>query len=182
MYVLRKLLLFGIIFTPLLHAQAGPTAIRKGDLQIGAGYSNAQSDYGRRYAGFNIYGDFDFRSHWGVEANFHFVQAPSPGLEYEKTYEIGGRYFLTYGRFVPYAKIMIGRGVFNFPPAPPPASQTVPAANLAYNMYAPGAGVDVRVRPYLNVRGDFEYQQWPGFPPSGLGPSVISIGAAYHFR
>ena len=69
---------------------------------------------------------------------------------------------------------MIGRGVFNYP--------AYYHANLAYNMYAPGAGVDVRIKSYLNVRGDFEYQQWPSFPPNGLSPAVLSIGAAYHFR
>lgn len=159
-------------------AQAVPTATRRGDLQVGAGYSNAASDYGNRFTGFNIYGDFDFLNHFGAEANFHFVKNGVGGPDYndiyEKTYEIGARYFRTYGRLSPYAKIMIGRGVFNYP--------RYYHANLAYNMYAPGAGVDVRVRSYLNVRGDFEYQQWPSFPSNGLSPAVISIGAAYHFR
>ena len=49
-------------------------------------------------------------------------------------------------------------------------------------MYAPGVGIDIRIKSYLNVRCDFEYQQWPSFPPSGLSPAVLSIGAAYHFR
>jgi opacity protein-like surface antigen len=48
-------------------------------------------------------------------------------------------------------------------------------------MFAGGAGLDYRVLPYLNVRAEFEYQKWMSFPPNGLTPSVITIGAAYHF-
>ena len=92
---------------------------------------------------------------------------------YERTYEIGPRYVRDYGRFSPYVKAMYGRGVFNFPPQN--------AANLAYNMFAGGAGVDYRVLPYLNVRFDYEYQDWSSFPPTGLKPQLFTIGAAYHF-
>ena len=159
-------------------SQATPTASRRGDLQVGGGYSDAASDYGDHFTGFHLYGDFDFLTHFGAEAEFHFVKegGSNPDFSdlYEKTYEVGARYFRAYGRVSPYAKIMVGRGVFNFP--------RYDHANLAYNLYAPGVGVDVRIKPYLNVRGDFEYQQWPGFPPTGLGPAILSIGAAYHFR
>ncbi len=173
--------LAAVLFTlapTVVFAQAVPTATRRGDLQIGAGYSDAASDYGDHFTGYNLYGDFDFLTHVGAEAEFHFVKegGSNPDFSdlYEKTYEIGARYFRTYGRVSPYAKIMIGRGVFNYP--------RYDHANLAYNMYAPGVGVDVRIKSYLNLRGDFEYQQWPSFPPSGLSPAILSIGAAYHFR
>ena len=166
----------------LLLAQASPTASRAGDLQIGGGFSSAASDYGDRFNGAMGYADFDFKEHYGVEAAFHFVRQGNGAPLYEKTYEIGGRYVRHYGRFAPYAKLLVGRGVFNFPACPPPANQSIACANLAYNMYALGAGTDVHVRPWLNVRGDFEYQSWPGFPPNGLSPMVVSIGAAYHFH
>ena len=45
-----------------------------------------------------------------------------------------------------------------------------------------GAGVDYKALPYLYVRGDFEYQDWFSFPPSGLSPSLLTVGVAYHFR
>jgi hypothetical protein len=48
-------------------------------------------------------------------------------------------------------------------------------------MFAGGAGIDVRVLPYLNVRADFEYQDWLSFPPLGLHPKLYTIGIAYHF-
>jgi hypothetical protein len=173
--VKRVLICIGLLgATSLLHAQASPTASRWGDLQVGGGYSFANSDYSpEHYKGFTVYSDFDFTRHWGVEAEFRFVKSPSPANEYEKTYEIGGRYFRTYGRFNPYAKLLVGRGVFNFPND---------SANLAYNMLAAGAGLDYRVKSYLNVRGDFEYQHWSGFMNDSLAPTVATIGVAYHFR
>lgn len=174
--VKRVLIFVGLLGTAsVLHAQATPAASRLGDLQIGAGYSNANSDYSptTRYQGFAIYGDFDFIPHFGVEAEFHLVSEHTSNQYYEKTYEVGGRYFRTYGPFIPYAKLMVGRGVFNY---------QFSQANLAYNMFAAGAGLDYKLRSYLNLRGDFEYQRWNGFPPRGLAPTVVTVGVAYHFK
>lgn len=179
----RALLLLGLACVPsVLFAQASATASRAGDLKLGGGYTAAASDYGSRFTGLYAYGDFDFLPHLGVEAEFHHIRRGNGSTLYERTYEIGARYFRTYGILAPYAKVMVGRGVFNFPAFDPPAPQNVPRANLAYNIYALGAGSDVRVRPWLYLRGDYEYQRWPGFPPAALSPQLISFGAAYHFR
>ena len=173
---------------PRLFAQASATASRAGDLLIGAGYTSAESDYGSRFTGFAIYGDFDFTRHFGIEGSFHKVSQGSGSTLYEKTYEIGGRYFRTYGPLIPYVKIMAGRGVFNYPPYPPPSPQDQASANLAYNLFAGGLGADIKVRRWLYIRGDFEYQKWPGFkgtvdgPINGLTPELFTFGAAYHFR
>jgi len=162
--------------------QALPTASRAGDLQIGGGFGLAYPDYTfSKFTGFVGYGDFDFREHFGVEADFHYVSGASTDQIYEKTYEIGGRYVRHYGIINPYAKVMIGRGVFNFPlPAGAPSGSAHP--NLAYNIMGLGAGADFNIRRTINVRGDIEYQDWFGFPPHGLNPTVITIGAAYHFN
>ncbi|HEY6377478.1 MAG TPA: outer membrane beta-barrel protein [Edaphobacter sp.] len=160
-----------------LHAQATPTASRRGDLQIGGGYTNANTDYlPYRVSGGTAYFTYDFKPHFGLEGDFRFIK-DSPTNYYEKSYEIGGRYFRTYkDRWVPYARVMYGRGVFNF------ANNGVTTANLAYNLVAGGAGLDYKLRPYLNIRGDYQYQRWFGFPQNGLTPGLITIGAAYHFR
>jgi hypothetical protein len=174
--LLRAIAFIGLLgAASMLHAQATPAGARAGDLKIGGGYSSANSDYGGRYNGGAAYFDFDFLPHIGVEGEFHFVKDPSD--LYEKTYEIGGRYFRTYGRFVPYAKVMYGRGVFNFPPLGDGFR-----ANLAYNLIAGGIGVDYKVKPYLYVRADWEYQTWFGFQNSSLSPNIVTIGAAYHFK
>jgi opacity protein-like surface antigen len=154
-------------------AQGDPTLSRAGDLQLGLGYSSANSDYvNNRLNGFAFYGDFDLAHNLGVEVDFHQVDDPNPTQVYERTYEFGGRYFRQYGHFKPYAKLLYGRGVFNYPDS---------QANLAYNMIVGGAGVDIQVHPLINFRADFEYQRWSGFQPNGLTPNIITIGLAYHF-
>ena len=55
-------------------------------------------------------------------------------------------------------------------------------ANIAYNIYTVGGGADFRVTRSFNIRGDYEYQTWPGFPISALHPSVVTIGVAIHFH
>jgi hypothetical protein len=161
----------------MLPAQARPAGSRSASLQIGGGFTNAGSDYlPNRFNGGAAYFDFDFSRHLGIEGVFHFVKDGKGSDIYEKTYEIGGRYHLTYGRWMPYGKLMYGRGVFNFAAYP-----GYRHPNLAYNLFSGGAGLDYRVFPHLNARADFEYQRWLGFPPHGLTPTLLTIGAAYHF-
>jgi hypothetical protein len=166
-----------------LHAQAVPTASADGELQIGALFVFGNSDYRpQKFRGYGAYATYDFRYNIGIEGEFHQLDDPdaTDGV-YERTYEIGPRYVLHHGRYNPYAKLMYGRGVFNYPPVfgDPKIG---PAANLAYNLGAIGAGVDYRVVPGMNVRADYEYQRWIGFPPNGLSPWIFSIGAAYRFH
>jgi opacity protein-like surface antigen len=171
-----------------LHAQALPTASDEGQLQIGAMFNYGNSDYRpQNFKGYGFYTTFDFKYHIGIEGEFHQLNDPdSTDGVYERTYEIGPRYVLHYGRYHPYAKLMYGRGVFNYPPVyggPIYGNPEVgPAANLAYNLGAIGAGVDYRAFPSMNVRLDYEYQRWIGFPPNGLSPWVLGIGVAYHFH
>ncbi len=158
---------------PAVHGQAGPTASRRADLQIGAGFVLDQSDYNpTALKGGAFYTTFDLTNHLGAEFNIHQANSSAGDSLYERTYEIGPRYIRHYGPFSPYAKAMYGRGVFNFPKN---------VANLAYNMFAFGAGTDVRILPYLNIRFDYEYQDWLSFPPQGLNPQMYMIGVAYHF-
>jgi len=160
----------------LAHGQAKYTATRAGDLQLGAGYTNASSDYvPNRIAGYSGYATFDFREHFGAEFDFHQANDPKSAV-YERTYEWGGRYVRRYGndRYRPYVRAMFGRGVFNFPGN---------VANLAYNMIVGAAGMDIAVRSRINVRAEFEYQDWLSAPgiTNGLTPTLINVGVAYHF-
>jgi hypothetical protein len=165
------------------HAQATPTAGKSADVQIGGSFSVLNPDYGpNHWYGYGFYADVDFRYHYGVEFAIRQQSGPEP-IVYERTYELGGRYVYPLNdRFAPYVKGNLGRGVFNFSgtngSGPP-----VQVANLAYNIQAVGAGLDLRVLPGLNVRViDYEYQWWDGFPPHGLNPQVFSFGVAYHFH
>jgi hypothetical protein len=212
--VLTKIIAFIVLLSgaSMLHAQASPTASRTGDLKIGGGFTNAggfkdacgftNADglsilCGSTTAGDNYiseranggmgYINFDFKPHLGIEGNFHFVKDGASDV-YQKTYEVGPRYYRTYGRWVPYGKLLYGRGVFNF------AIDGTAYDNLAYNLIAAGVGVDYKALSHLYVRGDFEYQNWFGFSPCpfpssqcssqvnvNLRPTLLTIGAAYHF-
>ncbi len=154
--------------------QAKFAASRAGDLQIGGGYTIASSDYlPQKIRGYSFYSSFDFKAHFGAEVDFHELSDPKTNsMVYERSYEVGGRYFRQYGRFKPYARAFYGRGVFNFPNS---------VANLAYNMFGAAGGVDVEVHPRINVRAEYEYQRWLSFPPDGLTPMMFTFGAAYHF-
>jgi opacity protein-like surface antigen len=170
-----------------LHAQALPTASSAGVLQVGGEFNYANSDYvPQKIKGGGAYIGFDFKYHYGIEAEFHQINDSDPTTQiYERTYEIGPRYVLHFGRIEPYAKVMYGRGVFNYPivpsltPGGPPQGN---AANLAYNIAAAGIGVDYRLLRSVNVRVEYEFQKWFGFPPNGLSPQVLGIGAAYRFH
>jgi Outer membrane protein beta-barrel domain len=152
--------------------QAAPTAARPGDAQIGIGYNLGRPDYiPQNFQGVTAYADFDFRAHFGVEAEFHQINNTSGYQSFERTYEIGGRYLRTYGPLVPYVKAMVGRGYFEYP-----YGQT----ELDYNMFAVGVGADVKVGPYLRIRGEYELQKWASFPNGGLAPQIVTIGVAYH--
>ena len=154
------------------YGQAVPTASRTADAQIGAGFSLARPDYQpQTLQGFTAYGDFDFRPHIGAEAEFHQVYSTAGDQSFQRSYEIGGRYFRTYGPLVPYLKAMIGRGDFNYP---------VGNADLSYTLYAGGVGADFKLGPYLRVRAEYELQKWTNFPNGGLMPQLVTFGVAYH--
>jgi hypothetical protein len=195
--VLALLCLAGASALPAI-AQRDATTSRAGDLQIGGGFTMAQPDYGQsNLQGLNIYSTFDFRPWLGVEAAFHNATAGDGSHIYERTYEVGPRVFYQLSHTLrPYGKVLIGRGVFNYPPdcldktTHAPTSCTSPnvdpstlnnSVNLAYNEVAFGGGVDISVHPRINVRLDYEYQDWLNFKPDGLTPQVLSIGIAFHF-
>ena len=156
-------------------AQSMPTASRVGDLQIGGGFVFAHSGYNftpTTLIGGAGYATFDWHDHWGIEGGFRHSRANADTTIYERTYEIGPRIFLTRGAVTPYAKVLFGRGVYNFHNS---------LANVAYNLYTYGGGADFHVRRSWNVRADYELQNWMGFPLGTLHPSVFTIGVAYHF-
>ena len=182
-------------FPSLAHGQALPTASRSADLQIGAGYTYAHSDYvPNNIGGFAFYADYDLFGHYGIEANFHRVKDPNsdpivPSNHFsETTYEIGGRYLRHYygGRLAPYGKVLYGRGVANFPARQliTPGGVVTYIDNFAYNLVSIGGGLDYRFNNRINLRADFEYQHWFASDselPGGLAPYLFTFGGAYHF-
>jgi len=160
------------------YSQASATATRLGTFQAGLGVTAASPDYGQLYIkGYTAYADFNFSDHIGVEAVTHQVSVVTPTDIGEDTYLIGPRYFRTYGRFSPYAKLLVGLGRFNL------QFDYAPHTSTSYLAYALGGGVDIRATEHINIRAvDFEAQRWPGFTTNGLTPYVTTVGAAYNFH
>ncbi len=150
-----------------------PTAIRRAALQVGGGYSIARPDYSQgTFQGGSVYATFDFSSHLGVEFMFHQVNTRQHDQISERTYELGPRYVLHYRAAEPFVRVTYGRGVFNYPDS---------VANLAYNMFTVAGGADIRLSRHVYARGEYEVQRWFDFPPNGLQPTVVTVGAAYRF-
>ena len=171
-----------------MQAQATYTASRAGDLQVGVGVALGSSNYltpalgasfdppiqgsGDSLKGFGLYSSFDFKPHLGAEISFRQTTPSYGNNVYERTYEIGGRYVYPIRSFKPFARAMYGRGIFNYPEN---------IANIAYNLYSLGAGVDFSLTRSLNFRAEYEHQYWFSFPLTPLQPNLATIGVAYHF-
>jgi hypothetical protein len=172
-------LIFASSVSIALHAQASPTAERVAVVQVGAGINIVQPDYNpSTIVGYSIYGSFDFTRHVGIEGNIHVANVITPSDIGERSYLLGPRYVFHRGRFHPYAKALLGLGVFTFEPVYVNSS----SSSSTHRMYAFGGGLDVMLRRRLNIRAiDMEYQQWPGFGSNGLTPISFTAGAAYSF-
>ena len=173
------------LFPSLLMSQAMPTASRQLNVQVGGTFSMANpgiaSDATIVYVQMNfkvggLYATIDPANHFGLEMSVRQVFG-TEGV-HERTYDVGPRFYLTHGRFVPYGKVLFGRAVFNFPNN---------FANQAFTEGALGGGLDYRLNSVLYLRGEYEYQRWFSFRtqvaafPGSLSPSVASFGVAYHF-
>ena len=154
-------------------ARLCPTASRVADAQIGIGYSPARPGYVQQtFQGVSRLRRPGLHLHLGVEAEFHQVNSTSGDQSYQRTYEVGGRYFRTYG---PLRALRQGHDR--------PRRLQLPHRpdRLAYTLFAGGAGADFKLGTYLRVRGEYEFQKWTSFPNGGLTPQVVTIGVAYHF-
>ena len=159
-------------------AQALPTAVAKGALQIGGGVTEASPDYGQKnIEGATIFADFDFRPHLGLEATVHYIALVTPTDLAENSYLIGPRYVYRRGRFAPYGKAMFGIGDLVIQELQDNVGHPA-GTDFAYSI---GGGLDIAATQHIVVRAiDFEYQHWSY--QTGLTPMVATIGVAYRFR
>ncbi len=168
-------LTFSLAFIPQLNAQAVYTAERTSRITVGAGGSYLNTDYAPKPTyGPSFFADIDVFRHLGLEAEGHFGGIISPDDIGENSYLAGPRAFIRRSRFTGYAKLMLGRGII-----------TNQLFNLSssYNIYAGGGGLEYRAARRITVRAiDFEMQKWPNFPPNGLSPLVVTVGASYIIR
>jgi hypothetical protein len=129
--------------------------------------------------GFGGFIDWSPYRNFGIEAEGRWLMFNTNNDFREYSYLAGPRYGFRRGKTVqPYAKVLLGGGVIDFP------------YGLAYGRYfvvAPGGGADFRVNRHWRVRADYEYQIWPsapgipGIPSSALKPNGVSVGFVYRF-
>jgi hypothetical protein len=158
-------------------AQALPTAVAKGSLQIGFGYSYARPDYGQfAIQGVSAFADFDVSQHLGVEADVHYIALNTPTDLAENTYLVGPRFLYPHGRVRVYAKGLLGIGSLVIQQAD--NLNRTPGTDFAYAL---GGGLDIVATKHIVVRAiDFEYQHWNY--QTGLTPMAFTAGVAYRFR
>jgi len=153
-------------------AQALPTGSGPGAYVIvGGTFSAFQADYGNRtITGASVYGDANLTWRYGIEVEARRMDYPGFG-ERQSTLLAGPRWSLRPKGFVPYAKILVGGGRFDFP---------FNYGTGNYFVVAPGAGVDLRLGHRIQLRlVDYEYQLWPGFTFGSIHPYGVSAGISY---
>jgi hypothetical protein len=168
----ETLLLVGLMAGRGAGGQALPTGSGPGAyVVVGGTYSDFRGDYGSQtIRGASVYVDGNFIWRYGIETEARRMDYPSFG-ERQSTLLAGPRWSLRPTGLVPYVKVLVGGGRFDFP------------YGFGYGDYfvvAPGAGVDLRVGQKLRLRlVDFEYQDWPGFTFGSLHPYGISAGISF---
>ncbi|HEY0795533.1 MAG TPA: outer membrane beta-barrel protein [Acidisarcina sp.] len=177
-------LVFGWLTAPsLASAQVAAASVGgKPALYVGGFYSNFNSDYNggssssMRLSGAGVYVDWDLFGRLGAEGEVRFLRFNQSYDFHSDHYLAGPKYSMKFGKYRPYAKLLLGAGEINYP------------YSLAYGGYfslVPGGGLDYRIGPRINARADYEYQFWPsapglpGLPSSGLNPNGFSVGIGY---
>lgn len=153
-----------------LSAQVVPSADAGGSrLTVGATATGYSLQYGeRKMLGVAAIADIDTSRRIGIEGEAQWLIFHQTASVHTATYLIGPRYHMTFGKFQPYAKGLIGFGQFNYP------------YNLGQDTdlaIAPGGGVDFRLTRRVRLRlADFEYQFWPQFHYGALSSYGVSSG------
>ena len=161
-------------------AQALPTATARGSLQVGAGYTIAEPDYGQQsIKGATIFADYDFGTHIGIEADAHIVAFVTPLDLAENSYLIGPRFILPVKRFSIYAKGLLGYGDLVIQEQ----QDNIGHPGGFYFAFSVGGGVEYHATQHITIRAiDLEYQKWPNYGNGGITPTVYTFGAAYRFH
>ncbi len=152
----------------------------RGGLTIAAGATGSgfELQFGdRKMLGITGFVDVDSRRRLGLEAEGRWLEFHQTANVHAETYSVGPRYHMSFGRFQPYAKGLIGFGDFNFP---------FNGGHGSYLVVTGGGGVDYRLNRRISIRAaDFEYQSWPQFTygaASSIAMSSVGVSAGIRVR
>lgn len=123
------------------------------------------------------FADYHATSHIGIEAETRFLRFNSFYGETEDNYLAGPRYMArSWGKLQPYAQCLVGIARMQYP---------FQIGSGSYLAVAPGAGANYRIARRWVLRGEYEYQFWPGSPDIAdepgheITPSSFHIGIAF---
>lgn len=138
----------------------------------GGGVSGYNLQYGdHNNLGISGFVESDTIRRFGLEAEGRWLEYHQSANIHAETYLGGVRYHFNVDRYQPYVKGLAGLGKFNF---------SYNYAHGSYFVAAPGAGVDYRLRPRINIRiVDFEYQYWPQFTYGAMTSVGITTGVRF---
>lgn len=155
-------------------AQALPTASGPGPyISLGAGVSAIQADYGQRILGGGmLFSDMHVTARYGIEAEARWLDKHTDEGVTERTLLVGPHvYLFKHGPFKAYGKFLVGQAHMTFP---------FGYAKGNYLALVPGAGLDVKLTPRIELRAlDFEYQDWRNFTFGPMHPYGISAGISF---
>jgi opacity protein-like surface antigen len=150
-------------------------------LWVGGEYSNFEASFpyrsNARLWGIGGFADYHLGAHIGVEAEAGFLRFNSYYGESEDNYLAGPRYAIrSFGKLQPYAQFLAGLGRIQYP---------FQIGTGRYLALAAGAGASYRISRRWALRGQYEYQVWPGSPDivnqpaHQLTPNGFQIGVAW---
>ncbi|HUX46084.1 MAG TPA: outer membrane beta-barrel protein [Terracidiphilus sp.] len=156
------------------YCQVAPSARDRGlSVAVGDNVSGFYLQYGaRKMGGLSAFVDLDTTRHWGLEAEGRWLVFHRTLNVQDATYLVGPRYYFNLGKkFQPYAKGLVGPGLFTF---------DYNASHGTYLVVATGGGVDYYITSRLHLRiVDIEYQNWPHFPTGAMSAVGVSTGFRY---
>lgn len=170
------------IFAGAAQAQVVASAVAPGRaLWVGGEYSNIHAGFpyqsSQRLWGGGAFADYHLTGHIGIEAEARLLRFNSFFGETETNYLAGPRYLAgRWGRLQPFAQCLAGMSKIQYP---------FQIGNGNYLAIAPGAGVNYRLARRLTLRGEYEYQLWPGSPgipyepAHQITPSGFHVGVAF---
>jgi hypothetical protein len=183
----KSLLACLLLLSPAVFAQSVPAAEGPGrSIWVGAEMSTFNPDWGcKSNSPFSCWdsqllgvGGFADANHLigkiGFEGEARWLnwRGPGHGIK-EATYLAGPRYQV-FGRqrWSVDAKFLAGGATFHYH-----------NTSEGWAAFVPGATVGYRFSPRFLIRGDYEYQMWPGFVfgnrAHGLTPNGFSAGVSY---
>jgi hypothetical protein len=188
LFLIRKILVAGLLISGSLSFAQSVPAAEGGALSLWAGAevssfnpdwgcksSSAVSCWDHQLQGIAVFADANrIFGPVGMEAEARWLPWHGPGIT-ESNYLIGPRYqVFARSRLSVNVKFLAGGATFK---------RALEKDWEGWSAFVPGATVGYRISRRLIIRGDYEYQRWPGFVgplgAHGLTPNGFSAGVSY---